>query len=183
MKAKLNKVRLSFPVLWEPKEFKTGDGKPRYSASLVVEKGSENDKIIEAAIKAAAAEKFGAKAEKMLKDMRGQKNQFCYREGDDEQYGDGMLVLACHRKAADGRPTILDRNKAPLTSADGKPYAGCYVNAVVEIYAQTGDNPGIRASFSGLQFAADGEAFGGGRPASADDFDDLGEGADAEDMS
>ena len=91
-----------------------------------------------------------------------------------------MKFLACHSTV---RPTVLDRDKTPLTENDGKPYAGCYVNAVVDIYAQKGDFPGIRASVSGVQFHSDGEAFGGGRPASADEFDDVTEGADADDFS
>ncbi|EOA7521129.1 ssDNA-binding protein, partial [Escherichia coli] len=38
----------------------------------------------------------------------------------------------------------------------------------------------INASLGGVQFLRDGDAFAGGGVASADDFDDISEGADAE---
>ena len=53
MKLKLTNVRLAFPDLFEAKEFEAGDGKPRYSATFLVEPGSENDKAIRKAQKAA----------------------------------------------------------------------------------------------------------------------------------
>ena len=182
MKVKLNKVRLSFPDLFSAVEFKTGDGKPRFNAAFLIEPGSEHDKAIEAAIKAVAAEVHGAKAEKFLASVRGNANKCAYLDGDTKEYDgyEGMMFLACHSKV---RPTVLDRDKTPLTAADGKPYAGCFVNAIVDIYALKGDNPGVFAAFSGVQFHSDGEAFGGGRPASADEFDDVTDGADADDFS
>jgi hypothetical protein len=177
MKVKLSKVRLSFPDLFKAVEFKTGDGKPRYNATFLVEPGSANDTALKAAIEAAAAETYGTKAKANLKSFSGQTNKYCYLDGDTKDYDGyaGMTYLACHSKV---RPLVIDRDKSPLTEQDGKPYAGCYVNATVEIYAQAGENPGIRASFTGVQFHSDGEAFGGGAPASTDDFDDLGDSSD-----
>ena len=183
MKIKLQKVRLSFPDIWHSKEFKTGDGKPRFNATFLVEPGSANDKAIQQAIKDAAAETHGAKAAKFLAGVEGNSNKYAYLDGDKKEYDgyEGMMYLACHSKV---RPTILDRDKTPLAEDDGKPYAGCYVNAIVDVYTLSGDFPGMFASFSGLQFHSDGDAFaGGGRAASADEFEDLGEGADADDMS
>ena len=54
----LNNVRLAFPVLDEPEQFQ-GSGKPRYSAVLLVEPGSENDKKIEAALRKVSSEVAG----------------------------------------------------------------------------------------------------------------------------
>ncbi len=175
MKVKLNKVRLAFPNLFNPVEFRPGDKKPRYDATFLVVPGSANDKAIAAAIKDAVAEKFPAAAEaaKFLKGVVGQKNQYCYLDGDTKEYDgyEGMLYLACHSKV---RPLVIDRDKSPLTEQDGKPYGGCYVNATVEIYCIKDVNPGVFASFTGVQFDSDGDSFGGGKPASTDDFDDLG---------
>lgn len=182
MEVKLKNVRLSFPNLWHAKEFKTGDGKPRFDASFLCEPGSENDKAIRAAIAAEAKEAYGAKWESILRGMQGNANRYAYQDGDTKPYAgyEGMWVLACHAKA---RPLIIDRDKSPLSEEDGRPYAGCYVNAKVDIYAQKGENQGIRASFSGIQFVNEGEAFTGGKPASTDDFDDLGEGSDVDDLT
>ena len=174
---KLKDVRLSFPNIWKAKEFKPGDGKFRYDATFLIEPGSANDKAINDAIKAAAAETFGAKADKFLQQVAGQSNKMAYADGDLKDYDgyQGMMYLACHTKV---RPLIIDRNRQQLVEEDGKPYAGCYVNATVEIYAQKGENPGVRASFSGIQFVRDGDAFGGGSAAKVDDFEDLGETSD-----
>ncbi len=177
---KLKNVRLSFPNLWKAVEFKTGDGKPRYDATFLVEPGSDNDKAIKAAIRETAKETFGAKWEAILKSLEGNTNKMCYLDGNLKEYDgyEGMMYLACHAKA---RPYVCDKNpKVQLTEADGRPYAGCYVNATVEIYAQKGDKQGVRASFTGVQFAADGDAFSAGKPASADDFEELEEGAGSE---
>jgi len=67
---------------------------------------------------------------------------------------------------------IIDRDKSPLTSEDRKPYGGCYVNAKVEIYCQTGENSGVRASFSVIQFYKDGDTFSASTP-STDGFDAI----------
>lgn len=178
----IKNVRNSYPNLFNAKEFKAGDGKPRWSCTFMIEKGSENDKAIRAAIEAEAKNVWGAKAPAMLKGMESQGNKFCYIDGDiktnNPEY-EGLMILATHRSAKMARPVIIDRNKALLTIEDGKPYAGCYVNAKVEIYCQQGENAGVRASFAVVQFAADGDAFSTGVP-SADDFDDVSEGADAD---
>lgn len=176
-------VRLSFPNLWVPQEYKAGDGKPRWDASFLVEPGSANDKAIRKAMLAAAKETFKDKAEAKLKSFEGNNLRCCYTEGDDKEYDgyEGMMVLASHRAArVKGQkaapPKIIDRRGPdfPLTEDDGRPYAGCYVNAKVSFYAQGGENPGIRCSFSVIQFSKDGEAFSGNIP-SDDGFEDLGD--------
>lgn len=184
MKVILQKVRLSFPDLFEAKEYEKGDGKPRYNATFLIEPGSANDKAIRAAIAEVGAEKFGKKAAAVLKSLEGNANKYCYLDGAAKDYDgyEGMWYLSAHRKAADGRPLVIDRDKSPLTAADGRPYAGCYVNATAEIYAQDGQNQGIRASFSGIQFHSNGDAFSSARPASPDEFEDLGVPEEAEDL-
>jgi len=192
----IRNVRLSFPDLFFPVEFKKGDGKPRWNASFLIKPGSEADKAIRAAIEAEAKTEWGAKAADVLKGMVNQSNKYCYLSGDTKSYDGyaGMMVLATHRAAklrsgapnaapivldavagADGKPARLDANA-------GRPYAGCYVDAKVSIYCQKGENPGVRASFSVVQFVRDGEAFSAGAP-SDDGFEALTEGADAEDLA
>lgn len=180
MAFRINNVRLSFPNIWKPVEFKPGDGRPRFDATFLVEPGSENDKKIRAAIEAAGKEVFADKWDKIKKGFEGNSNKYCYPDGDTKEYDgyEGMMYLSCHSKT---KPAIYDRSpKKPdgtanlLTEEDGRPYSGCYVNATVEIYVQKGENPGVRGSFTGIQFARDGEAFSSGRPAVADDFEDLG---------
>lgn len=181
MKLKLNNVRLAFPDLFEAVQY-DGKGPFRYNATFLIVPGSANDVAIRAGIQEVANEKFGAKAASFLKQWEGNSQKFCYLDGNLKEYDgyEGMMYLSAHRRQNDGPPTILDRRPknddgSPnlLTAASGKPYAGCYVNASVEIYAQDKDNPGIRCGFTGVQFASDGDAFSGGKAASADEYEDL----------
>ncbi len=186
----LKDVRLSFPDLFHATEFKEGDGKPRWNATFLVVPGSENDKKINAAIAEAAKITWKDKADKMLASIKTNSNKFCYLDGNSKDYDgyEGMMYLASHRAAklksgaANSRPAIIDRDKSPLTEEDGKPYAGCYVNAKVSFYAQAGENPGMRCSFSVVQFSREGDKFGAGAP-STDEFESLADGADAGDLA
>jgi len=67
-----------------------------------------------------------------------------------------------------------------LTENDNRIYAGCYVNAIVVLWAQN-NNYGkrINANLLGVQFVADGSPFGdGGTSAGVDDFDAFGDNGD-----
>lgn len=184
----LQRVRLSFPDLWNAVEFKPGDGKPRWNATFLIVPDSANDKAIRAAIQQAALEKFKDKAPIMLEAFAGNPQKYCYQDGSKglaARYDGypGNWYLACHRQALikgrpNARPEIIDTNMAPLLPDDGRPYAGCFVNAKVSIYALDGANPGIFASFSVVQYHSKGEAFSAGTP-SLDGFADISEGADA----
>lgn len=112
----------------------------------------------------------------------------CFRDGnlrvtkggDPYEGYEGVWYVAAKNKA---RPLIMDANKAPLTQADGKIYSGCYANVIIEAYAITDPKrKGAHAAIKGVQFVKDGDAFGGGAPASPDEFDELSEGANAADL-
>jgi hypothetical protein len=164
-----------------------GNGVFRHSATFLVEPGSDNDKQIEAAFKAEAQAVWPKKAQAMLDSLRPQTNKCCYQKGDLKEYDgfEGMMALTGHRKATDGRPLLLDSmagddgKPAKLIGSDGKfypgkegrIYGGCFVNATVEIYAQDGKNPGLRCSLLGVQFAKDGDSFGGASKGKEDDFE------------
>lgn len=182
----LMRVREAFPVLYKAEEFKPGDGKPRYSVALLVDIDSDNDKAINEAIDKAIKDAFPdeAKAAAFRRSCEGQGNKWCYVSGDMKDYEGyaGKMILSCHRREKDGRPKLFGLNPklGEVPESEGLFYGGCYVNAKVEIYVQTTENPGVRASFSGLQFCGHGDAFSGGAVATADDFEDLSsEAADA----
>lgn len=172
MEIRLQNVRLSFPQLFKA-ETVNGEGKPAFSASFLINPNDPQIKMIEEAIETTAREKWGAKAEAILKQLRAQ-DKTALHDGDlKSNYAgfEGMLYISARNAA---RPLVIDRNKSPLTEQDGKPYAGCYVNAKVDLWAQDNNfGKRINATLSGVQFLRDGEAFAGGRAASEDDFDDL----------
>lgn len=185
-------VRLSFPDLYKPVEFKAGDGKPRYNGSFILVPGGANDKAVKATIAAAIAEKIDAKKiAAFAKSVEGQGNKYCYVSGDSKEYDGyaGNMILTGHRRAGDGKPGVFDCTRAgsdgkplPLDAESGKPYAGCYVNASLDIYVQDGENPGVRCGLKGVFFAADGDAFSGSVAAGAGDFG-IEEGSNADDLA
>jgi hypothetical protein len=170
MQLKLNAVRLAFPSVYEAKAIKAGDD-PAYSATFIFGHDHEAAKAVEAAIEQVATEKWGTKTKDILKAIRT-KGDVCLHNGDEKAQYDGFegnLYVSARSKS---RPTVIDKDKTPLTLADGKPYGGCYVNAILDIWAQDNNfGKRVNASLSGIQFVADGESFGGARPARVDDFD------------
>lgn len=182
MKIKLNNVRLAFPQLWEAKTV-NGEGKPAFAASFLVASDDPQVKVINSSIDQVAKEKWGAKADAILKQMRAA-DKVCLRNGDLKANYDGFAGAFFISARNPVRPTVLAPDKTPLVEADGKPYAGCYVHAVLEFWAQD-NNYGkrVNATLMGVQFFADGDSFTAGGAASEDDFDDVTAGATAEDLA
>lgn len=175
MRVKLNDVRIAFcSSVFEPEQYQ-GKGPFRHSATFLVEPGSANDKAILSAIETEARAKWPKKWQAMLESMRGNSNKFCYQKGDLKEYEgfQGMMYIGTHRKQADGRPLLIDQYKNALVPKDGKPYAGCYVNCSFDIYAQDGENSGMRAGLMGIQFLRDGDSFGGAGKIDEDEFDSI----------
>lgn len=172
----LIKVRLAFPDLWVPTSMKPDQPK-QYGSTFLMEKGSENQKRVEAAIKRVAKAKWPQDWEEVLELVEGDTQLCCFIDGDHKKkkkldgFSGNWSLSAKNKK----RPTIVDRDGVtPLTEADGRPYAGCYVNAKVEIWAQDNSNGrAIRASLLGVVYHSKGDAFGGGRVASTDELANL----------
>jgi len=164
MKIRLNNVRLSYPSLFKRATF--GGDETKYEATFLFPKSdTAKKKEIDAAIKALIADKF--KGKKVGAD------KLCLKDGDDFD-GAGYEGHWSLKASNDGRPTVIDRDKTPLTADDNVVYAGCHVNAIIALWAQ--DNSygrRINASLMGVQFVADGERFGGGAVASADEFEEV----------
>lgn len=169
----LTNVRLAFPVLEEPEQFQ-GQGKPRYSATLLMEPNSANHKAILAAMKAAAGEKWGAaKAEAAVKGLFASGKTALVDGNLKDKYDgfEGKMALGAHSQAS-APPRLLDGQKNELPRNTGVIYPGCYVNASVEIWAQDNQfGKRLNAQLRGVQFAAQGDSFAAGTPASPDEFD------------
>lgn len=177
MQVKLPNVRLSFADLYKPRPGLNG-GDPRYGAKLIFEPGSKQAKAIEAAIEAVAVEKWGKNGAKIAGTIDSSK--MCLRDGDlaTDKDGniydgyEGMQYVAAYSKR---QPTLVDRARNAVDSDDGTFYPGCYVNAIIDIYAMdvAGRGKSINAALGGLQFFKDGDSFGGGAKVSADQFDEI----------
>lgn len=176
---KLTQVRLAFPVLFEAKTV-NGEGKPAFSAAFLIDPADPQVAAISAEIERVAKEKWGVKADALLKTLRAT-DKLALHDGDlkanYEGYA-GNLYISARGKV---RPMVLDRDgKTEITEEDGKIYAGCYVNAIIDFWAQD-NNYGkrVNATLHKVQFFKDGDAFAGGSM-SNEEFEDLAEGADAE---
>lgn len=184
-KVMLHGARLSFAQGLFKATSVAGQGDPRYSATFLIEPGSANEKAVRAAITAAATEKWKDKAKGILISLE-KTGKIALHDGAEKPNYDGfegMLFVAAASKAS-SRPTVVDRNKAPLTEEDGVIYSGCYVNASIEFWAQDNSyGKRVNAQLRGVQFVRDGDAFSAGRPASADEFDDLGDEEGTDDLA
>lgn len=168
----LRGVRLSFPALFEPQsqtDKETGKVRETFKANfLIPKKGDPHGNI--AAIKAAAAEAKRKKwGENEAKWPKLKPEKVCLRDGDQESWDgyEGNWYLSSNAPV-DRPPSIVtnrrDSNKRWIEAKPGRegaPYAGCYVNAVVRIWAQDNEHgKRLNASLESVQFAADGEHFG-----------------------
>jgi len=186
VKVQVKNVRTAFLNIFEPTTFE-GEGAAKFNGKFIVDPANKAlVQQLDDAMLAVAREKWGAKAESVFANLvkTGKKPEVGFvkepyknRDGDAYDGFDGMFYIAA---SSETRPLVIDADKSPLVQADGKPYSGCYVNVQIEFWAQ--DNKwgrAVRATLKGVQFFRDGDAFSGGAPASADEFDDVSSGADA----
>jgi hypothetical protein len=171
MKCILKNVRLSFPNLFQASS--VNGSEPRFAANFLFAPDSENANEVNNTLVHVAKEKWGTKAEMELKKLRAS-DRTCMHDGDMKDYDgyEGNFYLSASNSV---KPLVLDKDaKTHLDSSDGRPYAGCYVNAIVDIWVQDNNfGKRINASLRGVQFVKDGDAFSGGGAATEDDFADL----------
>lgn len=153
----IKNARLSFPSLWAPSAFDANAAK-KYSAILLLDKKDDAAAIatLTQLTEALAQEKWGQA--KLPKNF-----YWSLQDGDESdraEYEGKYLVKANNKK----RPPIIDKDLSLLVEEDGRPYAGCYVNAKVRFYAWANGNSfnGVLCSLEAVQFAKDGDSFSGG---------------------
>lgn len=173
----LKNVRLAFPSLFEPKPFGTDpNSAPRYSATFVLPPDHPQLEEIKAKIEKVAFDKWGKDAAGAMKNIRA-KDRVCLHDGDTKSQYEGFagnLYISAASAGDKAPPTVVNTDRSPLTARSPVPYAGCYVNASIDIYAQDNNfGKGINASLRGVQFLRDGDAFGGSAPARADEFEEV----------
>lgn len=180
MIVKLNNVRLSFPDLFKATQVQ-GEGAFMYRATFLFAPDSATHKALIKAFKEVATEKFKGKAAEVLAAIKDRSRECAMYSGDTKTYDGyaGNIALTSTRGAEEkGMPMVLGGGadgKSPLADNERhKVYAGCYVNASVEVWAQ--DNKygkGMRCTLRGVQFLRDGDSFGAGSAPSVNEFDDI----------
>ena len=188
MLIRLTNARLAFPNLYEARSFQ-GEGAAAYGAAFILEKGYGVflvDKVaktkkaitIDEAINLAAVDKWEKKAPVILKDLNS-KDRTCLHDGDSKGEYEGFPGNKYISARSTAKVTVVDRDTTVLSKDSGKPDAGCYVNADLEIWGldnQFGKR--ICATLKGVQYVKDGEAFSGSAPSSPGDFDSVEEETD-----
>ena len=155
--------RLSFPSLFKKASFEGNEGK--YEATILFPKS--DTKTYDAIIAAIEACKTTNK-------VKVAEAKYFIQDGDEKDY-DGYAGMWAVKAGNSKRPTVINRDKTPLVEDDEVLYAGCYVNAIIEPWAQNNKyGKRINANLLGVQFVKDGDPFGDGATvADADDFDDI----------
>jgi hypothetical protein len=180
MQIKLRDVRLAFCQNLFKAGSMAGSNDLKFQSTFIIAGDDPQVKVVEKAITDVATEKWQGKAGVILKSLRAE-NKVCLKNGDAKaQYEgfEGNFFMSTSSKQA---PKVLDRDRSVLTEADGKPYAGCYVTALLDIWAQDNDfGKRINVTLKGVQFVRDGDAFVGSAPAAVDDFDDLSDTGDSD---
>lgn len=194
LRFRLDDVRVDWPELFFGKQF-NGTGDFRCGATLILGPDHPQFKQMQHAIETAAREKWKDKWESRLKGAR-LKDNVCLRDGDakakyDGYVGNFYVTASCKGNEVEelcAKPPVYDKFRNEINPADvraGKArnpiYRGCYVNALIEVYAMDQYGDQVNAKLVGIQFRRDGDAFGSA-PARADDFEDVTEGADADDF-
>lgn len=176
MKVSLPQVTIAFPHLFTAQAPSAGEGEPKFNAQFIFPKTGPVIDAIRAAMAQEATAKWGANGAKVLASL--DRKSICLRDGDMNldkagEVRDGFAGMAYLSASSKTRPTVVGPDRAPLVEADGKPYGGAIVNAIVDIYATEipGVGKGVFAGLAGVQHWADGERLGGGTtPATADEF-------------
>lgn len=160
---KLPRVRLSFPSLFTTESF-AGKDTGKYGATFILDKEKH----------AAVIEAIKAETARLMQDMKVKlpASKVALKDGDEsgKDYLEGFYTIKATTKR---RPTVLDSDRTPLVESDNRLYAGCYVNAIITLWAQNNSyGKRINCSLEGVQFCADGEPLAGGA-VTADDFSDF----------
>lgn len=181
-KIQLKRVRLSFPSLHKadvPKGYDNAE--PKFSANFLLD---PKDPVHKQLLKQCKAE-----IERLIKEAWGKKPPKmkpieCFGKGEmftnnttKQPYDgyEGMYAIVANNKK---RPTLIDRDKTPLTpdEVEQRMYAGCYVDAFINFWVQDNQfGEAIRCSLQAVRFREDGEEFGAGG-VDPDEFDDLDDG-------
>lgn len=194
MKVFVKNARLSFADLFHPKSINGGD--PKFTATLIC---LDDTKLIftngEGKKVETGHDKMKAICEHVLKEKFGKvpakHDNWAYNKADGSTHRDKYVnedgdywagfdedtwYISAGKRAdrcKDGEMTVIDQLKRPIKASDGTLFSGCYVNAVLDVYAYDGGSgKGVTASLEGVQLKAKGEPLGMAPIDATDEFDE-----------
>jgi hypothetical protein len=176
VKVLLQNVRLSFPNLFAPKVSTDDNGNTtsRFGVALILPKDHPQIQEVRKAMRTAAIDKWKDKGNEIF-DVLVRTDKVCLRDGDlktEWQGFAGNLFISANSKT---KPMVVDADKrTALRPQDGRPYAGCYAHASIEIWCQDNKNgKRINASLLAVMFAKHAEPFAGGSLPTDDEFESV----------
>ncbi|ARB05698.1 DUF2815 domain-containing protein [Synechococcus virus S-ESS1] len=184
-------ARLSFPHIYKPQEQENDDGTKRESYNAVLMIPKEDNPHLKDVLGLMKAAAIAAKKRAWGDDEKNwpkiPASMTCFKDGDKEDHFqtprseyEGHYIISCS-SPVDRPPRVITNRKGSDNKwldaepgRKGSPYAGCYVNGIIEVYGQKKDPKRkmpnrINASFSTIQFLRDGEPFAN-RGADPDDM-------------
>lgn len=191
----LRNCRASFLTLAEPERYQNKpENEPRWSATLLLPYDDPQIKLLDELIQRVGAVKFEKKWAKAWENI-GSDPKACFKvDGKKKDYSgyEGHWALTAHRKLKEGPPLVMDSDKSPIyekvsralyAGKAGRIYSGCYIDAQIEVWAQmNAHGNAMRATLLAVQRRKDGDAFAGGSEPDTDAFEEITEGADADDL-
>lgn len=164
------KAILSYPHLDKPQAGKKSTDKAKYSAALVFPEGSDLS-ALQAAVIAAAEEKFGTKGVEMLR--TGALRSPFRKDAEAKGYKPGSVFI---NTRSERKPGLVYLHAGSEKDANGKPlparipddkvrddlYPGCFVRAQLRaFYYDSEGNKGISFALNNVQKLGDGERIDG----------------------
>lgn len=189
---KLKDVRLSFFSVFQPQERRNDAGEltgMNYNCNLLLKKTDPQVEIVKKAMADVKKAMWGENGPRLAGD------KLCLKNGEpvDEATGqakalyegyEGCFFVSANKPVKMDKYALIKSGQlkrpvkviGPRKGLDGlfrelnegdqyAPYSGCYVNAIINVYAYAGDKeknqpPRINASLEAIQFKRDGEPFG-----------------------
>lgn len=171
----LSKVRIAFPHIKEPQVSKES-GRSMYNAVFLVAPDDAGYTQFMQKVGEIALAKWKEKTPDVMNIINADAKKRCYADGNTkinqttfkvyDGYAGNVVISANNKNAPqlfDAHGKQVDPNNTMTYKGEaGKIYGGCYVNAVLKPWIQQNDHGvGIRCDLVAIQFAADGESFGG----------------------
>lgn len=165
----LKNVRLSFPSVFKTETYQ-GEDTGKYGATFLLPK---SDKATKKAIDDSLPEIL--KKIKVSNIAQIPSDKIFIKDGDISdhskypEHAGNWVIRAMNTK----KPTVINRDKTPITDDDNIIYSGCYVNAQISPWGFNKKSKGVSANLMGIQFVKDGDRLGAEVVASVDDFDAI----------
>ena len=198
MKVIVKNARLGFNDLFKAKAQK-GSDVLKFSATLIIGENTSIVYTVDGEKKGAKPDVLNAICEKVLKEkfngkLPAKAQNWVYNKADgsttrDEYVNDEgdywagidaetwyISANKPEEKAKNGKMTVLNQIKKPIEANEGILFSGCYVNAVIDVYAFDATDKqggkGVTASLEGVQLVKTGEPLGFVPTDATEDFDE-----------